>query len=57
MATHFYTWVTQPLLEYILKGVVQDDKCLKNPDQLLNYFNGLIHCIQDIRTLEQRPYH
>ena len=54
--TQFRIWATQRLREYIVKGFVLDDERLKNPDQPFDYFEELMHRIQDIRTSERRFY-
>lgn len=56
VATRFRIWATQRLREYIVKGFVLDDERLKNPDQPFDYFDELLHRIQDIRTSERRFY-
>ena len=56
IATHFRQWATVHLREYIIKGFVLDDERLKNPHQPFDYFDELIHRIQDIRTSERRFY-
>jgi len=55
-ATRFRQWATARLKEYIIKGFVLDDERLKNPDQPFDYFDELLHRIQDIRTSEKRFY-
>ena len=54
--TQFRIWATQRLAEYIVKGFILDDERLKNPDQPFDYFDELLHRIQDIRTSEKRFY-
>ena len=54
--TQFRIWATQQLREFIVKGFVLDDERLKNPDQPFDYFEELLHRIQDIRTSERRFY-
>ncbi len=44
------------LREYIVKGFLLDDERLKNPHQAFDYFEELLHRIQDIRTSERRFY-
>jgi len=56
IATNFRKWATQRLKEYIIKGFVLDDERLKNPKQNFDYFDELLHRIQDIRTSERRFY-
>jgi hypothetical protein len=56
VATQFRIWATQRLREYIVKGFVLDDERLKNPDRPFDYFEELLHRIQDIRTSERRFY-
>ncbi|HPB30653.1 MAG TPA: virulence RhuM family protein [Candidatus Sumerlaeota bacterium] len=56
VATRFRIWATQRLTEYVVKGFTMDDERLKNPDHPFDYFNELLHRIQDIRTSERRFY-
>ena len=56
IATRFRQWATTQLREYIIKGFVLDDERLKNPNQPFDYFEELLHRIQDIRTSERRFY-
>lgn len=56
IATDFRRWATGQLREYIVKGFVLDDDRLKNPDHPFDYFDELLHRIQDIRTSERRFY-
>ncbi len=56
VATRFRIWATRRLREYIVKGFTLDDERLKNPDQPFDYFEELLHRIQDIRTSERRFY-
>lgn len=55
-ATQFRIWATKILKEYITKGFALDDERLKNPDRPFDYFEELVHRIQDIRTSEKRFY-
>jgi hypothetical protein len=54
--TQFRIWATHQLREFIRKGFLLDDERLKNPDQPFDYYDELIHRIQDIRTSERRFY-
>jgi hypothetical protein len=56
VATRFRQWATQRLTEYVVKGFTMDDERLKNPDHPFDYFDELLHRIQDIRTSERRFY-
>lgn len=56
IATAFRQWATARIREYIVKGFVLDDERLKNPDLPFDYFEELLHRIQDIRTSEKRFY-
>lgn len=56
IATRFRIWATERLTEFVVKGFVLDDERLKNPDHPFDYFEELIHRIQDIRTSERRFY-
>ena len=49
VATRFRIWATQQLRELIVKGFVLDDERLKNPDRPFDYFDELLHRIQDSR--------
>jgi len=39
-----------------VKSFTMDDERLKNPDQPFDYFDELMHRIQNIRTSERRFY-
>ncbi len=56
VATKFRQWATKQLREFIIKGFLLDDERLKNPDLPFDYFEELLHRIQDIRTSEKRFY-
>ena len=56
VATRFRQWATQHIREFIVKGFILDDERLKNPDHPFDYFDELLHRIQDIRTSEKRFY-
>ena len=56
VATRFRKWATERLREYIIKGFLLDDERLKNPNQAFDYFEELLHRIQEIRTSERRFY-
>ena len=57
-ATHFRTWATKILKEYIIKGFAMDDERLKNPNQPFgkDYFDEQLERIRDIRASERRFY-
>jgi hypothetical protein len=44
------------LKDYLIKGFVLDDERLKNPDGRLDYFDGMLERIRDIRASEKRFY-
>ena len=52
--TQFRIWATQQLKEYLIKGFILDDECLKNPNN--DYFDNLLERVRDIRTSERRFY-
>ena len=53
--TQFRQWATTHLKEYIVKGFVMDDECLKNPGGW-DYFDELLARIREIRASEKRFY-
>ena len=54
--TQFRIWANHNLNEYMIKGFVMDDECLKNPDGRPDYFDELLVRIRDIRASEKRFY-
>ena len=56
-ATKFRQWATKTLREYITKGVVLNEKLLKNGKQFgQDYFDELLEKIREIRASERRAY-
>jgi hypothetical protein len=53
--TQFRQWATAHLTEYLAKGFVIDDQCLKNPGGW-DYFDELLARIREIRASEKRFY-
>lgn len=57
-ATHFRTWATQTLGQYIIKGFAIDDERLKQTKTLFgkDYFKELLERVRSIRASERRIY-
>lgn len=53
--TQFRKWATTHLQEYLIKGFVMDDECLKDPKSW-DYFDELLERIREIRASEKRFY-
>ena len=47
-------WANRNLAEYMHKGFVMDDECLKKTDGRPDYFDELLERIRDIRASEKR---
>lgn len=57
-ATQFRIWATKTLKEFIIKGFVMDDECLKQGKRIFgrDYFDELLERIREIRASERRFY-
>jgi len=57
-ATQFRIWATKVLKDFMLKGFVLDDECLKQGNRLFgkDYFDELLERIREIRASERRFY-
>lgn len=54
VGVRFRQCANDKLKEYIVKGFVLDDACLKNPGKGRDYFDELSHRLHGIRTSEWR---
>ncbi len=56
-ATNFRIWATKVLKEYLITGVVMDER-LKNPEYIFgeDYFEKTLERIRNIRSSERRFY-
>ena len=57
-AVQFRKWANGIVKDYIIKGWVMDDECLKNGGSILTteYFDRLLEQIREIRLSERRFY-